>query len=41
MRRTPLREALKSRTRLVTERCKLRIAHTPTAVQLLNNELAI
>jgi hypothetical protein len=36
-----LRETLKARTRLIAERRKLRITHAPTAVELLNNELAI
>jgi hypothetical protein len=41
MGRTPCREALKSRTRLVTEWRKLHIAHSPATVELLNNKLAV
>jgi hypothetical protein len=39
--RTPHSKPREASARFVTERRKLRIAHTPPAVELLNNELAV
>jgi hypothetical protein len=41
MRRAPNGKPREARARFVTERRKLRIAHTPPAVELLDNELAV